>query len=187
MQFIPSSVWLVFIVVILVVICAGGVTILRGLGRRPRAVNDLPGFKAKVLLNKQEQLLFHKLTKMVPSTMHLFAQVSYGEFLTCPDRGKNNTMNQKRADFVICDGNFDVVAAIEYQGSGHFERTLKSSERAKKGDDTKRRSLSEAGIPLIEVPARYSLEDLTLLLAHIFGQETGLPPEPPLMSKPHHA
>ena len=66
------------------------------------------------------------------------------------------SINSKRADFMIFDEKAQIVAVIEYQGSGHFGRSKESKARAIESDRIKRSALSDAGIPLLEVPARYS-------------------------------
>jgi hypothetical protein len=66
------------------------------------------------------------------------------------------SINSKRADFMIFDEQADIVAVIEYQGSGHFGRSKESRARAIESDRIKRSALSDAGIPLLEVPAKYN-------------------------------
>jgi len=51
-------------------------------------------------------------------------QVSYGEFLSCNNRQKFFSINAKRADFVVYDTRFRVLAVVEYQGDGHYGRTF---------------------------------------------------------------
>jgi hypothetical protein len=178
----PDSLVPVFLAVLAVVVGTALFSIVVARGRRKPSTKNLPDFESVQLLNTQEQLLFHKLKTLVPPNTHLLAQVSYGEFLKCSDFGKNNTMNQKRADFAVCDEEFKVLAAIEYQGSGHFGNSNTLTKSTKKRDDTKRASLAEAGIPLIEIPAKYDLNQLQKLLEPVFQWDAGIRPEPPLTS-----
>ena len=90
---------------------------------------------------------------MLPADHHLMTQVAFGEFLKGKNRKRFWTINAKRADFVICDANFNVVAALEYQGTGHFGSSARSRTNAQKRDNQKRIALREAKIPLIELPA----------------------------------
>lgn len=89
------------------------------------------------------------------------ATVSYGESLKCRKPGSNCdhrkfwTVNAKRADFVLCNDAFYVVAVIEYQGGGHYGSSPKGLVSSIKRDNTKRKALSEAGFPLIEIPAKF--------------------------------
>ena len=57
---------------------------------------------------------------------------------------------------MIFDEKAQIVAVVEYQGSGHYGRSQESKARAIESDRIKRSALSDAGIPLLEVPARYS-------------------------------
>lgn len=117
-----------------------------------------PKFVAKPLINKSEIRLFWMVTKQVPHGFRVMAQVSYGEILRCQNRRKFFTINAKRADLVICDRDFNVVAVIEYQGGGHYGSTAKARKDAISRDRQKRRALSEAGVPLVEIPAQFGVD-----------------------------
>lgn len=126
-----------------------------------------PKFTRKVLLNKSEIRVFDMLQRAKPEGHHVSCQVSYGEFLKCDGNRKHRTINAKRADFVLCDKAFNVVAVIEYQGSGHFGSSVKSRLNALERDRAKRKAFAEAAVPLIEVPAKFSQELIDRLLAPI--------------------
>ena len=117
--------------------------------------NNTP-FKKRSLLNKSEHKVFADLAKALPNGHHLMCQVSYGAVLRNPSRNRYMSINSKRADFMIFDEQAQIVAVIEYQGSGHFGRSKESKARAIESDRIKRSALIDAGIPLLEVPARYS-------------------------------
>jgi hypothetical protein len=125
-------------------------------------------FTAKPLMNESEIRLLAALDDLVPtifgSRARVFTQVSYGEFLKCDTRGGFMKVNQKRADFVVADLIGTVLSVVEYQGSGHYGKTLASKEDAQKRDRVKRTALASAGIPLCEVPAKYKMEELRALL-----------------------
>ena len=106
---------------------------------------------------------------MLPADHHLMTQVAFGEFLKGKNRKRFWTINAKRADFVICDANFNVVAALEYQGTGHFGSSARSRTNAQKRDNQKRIALREAKIPLIELPANVKTDDLRALITEIFS------------------
>lgn len=129
----------------------------------------LSPFAAKKLLNKSESTLFKMAKPMLPADHHLMTQVAFGEFLRCKNRKRFWTINAKRADFVICDENFNVVAVLEYQGSGHFGSSAKSRANAEKRDNQKRTALREAKIPLIELPANVKTDDLRTLIKEVFS------------------
>lgn len=126
-----------------------------------------PKFTRKVLLNKSEIRVFDMLQRAKPDGHHVSCQVFYGEFLKCDGNRKFRTINAKRADFVLCDEAFNVVAVIEYQGSGHFGSSVKSRRNALGRDRDKRKALAEADVPLIEVPAKFSQDLIDRLLAPI--------------------
>ena len=59
------------------------------------------------------------------------------------------------ATLAVVDRQFRVLAVIEYQGAGHYGRRWRDARRARKSDRLKRAALRSAGIPLIEVAAKY--------------------------------
>lgn len=131
-----------------------------------------PKFTARPLLNKSETHLFKILQDTTPDGFYVFAQVSYGEFLCCASHRKFWTINAKRADFVICDSEFNAVAAIEYQGRGHFGKTHKSRRNTKKRDNAKFRALREANIPMVEIPPTFDRELIRDVLDFVYNPNT---------------
>jgi len=129
----------------------------------------LPKFTTMPLLNKSEIRLFKILQQVTPYGFHLFAQVSYGEFLRCANNRKFWTFNAKRADFVICDAEFNVAAAVEYQGRGHHGSTSKSQKNAKHRDSVKRNALTEANIPMIEIFPKFNQASVGESLDFVFN------------------
>lgn len=117
-------------------------------------------FKARPLMNKPESTLYRQLVQAAPFDWVVMCQVSYGAFLSNKDRKRYWTINAKRADFIITDGRSDVLAVIEYQGSGHFGSSNQSRVRAEKSDATKRRATAEAGIPFFEFPKDCKQDDV---------------------------
>lgn len=115
-------------------------------------------FKRVPLLNKSEARLLPILEKLVRELgqgHRLLIQVALGELLCAanadgkPNYGleANRAINAKRLDFAIIDRRGLMVAAIEYQGSGHH-----LSSNAFMRDAVKREALRKAGISLIELP-----------------------------------
>ena len=117
-------------------------------------------YQAKPLLNLSERRLLGVLHRHAPSGLSVMCQVSYGELVTCRSRAKYFRVNAKRADFVLIDRDTNPVAVVEYQGGGHFGFNKMDKLKAKRGDRQKRHALKEAGIALIEVPAKYVIPDL---------------------------
>ena len=129
----------------------------------------LPNFTSKTLLNKSEIRLFKILQQETPDNFNLFAQVSYGEFLFCANNKKFWTINAKRADFVICDKSFNVIAAIEYQGSGHKGSTSKSRQSSETRDRVKRKALAEANIQMVEIFPKFDRDTVRQSLDPVFN------------------
>merc|ERR1711974_151950 len=123
-------------------------------------MGDFGSFTRKPLINNAEKKLVLLLDTVVPECFgpkaRILSQVSYGEFLKGSDRSAFARINQKRADFVIVDADFEILCVIEYQGTGHHGRGEKSRADADLRDRVKRAACRSAGIPLIEVPAKFS-------------------------------
>ncbi|WP_419738556.1 DUF2726 domain-containing protein [Ruegeria sp.] len=117
------------------------------------------GFVARAILNRQEAKLYRRIEARLPKGLRLMAQVCYGEMLCCRDRSRFLTINARRADLVVVDAGFNVVAVIEYQGRGHNgptkSRSSRAGLRAGLGDRRKKAALEEAGLTLIAIPAEY--------------------------------
>lgn len=125
----------------------------------------------KRIMNKSEERLFHTLCKTVQTELgaehYVFTQVSYGELIYTKHRGAFRKYNAKRADFVISGPDFFAIAVVEYQGSGHFGHSNLDKRRAEARDTVKRKVLKRAGIPLIEVSAKYDQRELQEQIASL--------------------
>jgi len=60
------------------------------------------------------------------------AQVSLGEVLSSPDARAYSAINSKRVDLLIVSRSGDPIAAIEYQGHGHYQGTAAARDAVKK-------------------------------------------------------
>ena len=119
------------------------------------------GFIRQPLLNREEQpllALLEKTVRGVDQGYRVMAQTSLGEVLK-PKPGTGSaqdrhmafkSINSKRLDFAIFDKAGRLMAAVEYQGSGHYQET--SFMR----DAVKREALRKAGVTMIEVPNSYT-------------------------------
>ncbi|WP_165352878.1 DUF2726 domain-containing protein [Loktanella sp. IMCC34160] len=125
------------------------------------------------ICNSSEQVLRAAIARLLRQAgfldMMVFPQVSYGEFLKTSDRKLFWSFNAKRADMVIIAADYRPVAVVEYQGSGHWGRTRRDGRDAERRDTLKRRVLARAGLPLIEVPARWNESDLRKQLEVAFS------------------
>ena len=136
---------------------------------KKQAEEGFGSFTRRPLLNKAEKQLVLDLDVVIPEvfgpTARMLSQVSYGEFLKGEDRSAHARINQKRADFVIVDAGFELLCVIEYQGSGHHGRGEKARANAEHRDRVKRAACTSAGTPLVEIPAKFSLDILREKLA----------------------
>ena len=115
--------------------------------RQARAPDDRDWpFTMQRPLSRVEQALFHRLVRTLPEQIVL-AQVSLSRFLRVrkghPWREWQNRISQKSIDYLICERDFSIVAAIELDDASH-----RDPERAR-SDMTKTRALAAARIPLL--------------------------------------
>lgn len=87
--------------------------------RQRKTVEHSPIHKQPILTN-HEKVMFGELQKALYGTnYYIFVQVSFGALLTTELTKTLWTFNQKRADYVICDSYFNVVAIIELDDKSH--------------------------------------------------------------------
>jgi hypothetical protein len=82
------------------------------------------------------------------------AQVSLGEVLSSPDDRAYKAINSKRVDILIISSSGLPMAAIEYQGDGHYQGSAAARDAVKK------EALRKAGVRYIEVMDEHSNEDI---------------------------
>ena len=144
----------------------------KGRNRKKSASAKPEKYIATPLLNKSEMSLLSVLETQVPlvfgPNVRVFAQVSYGEFLKGTPRPAFARINQKRADFVLVDQAGNVQFVVEYHGAGHFGRGREKKATVLKSDEVKRHALRLAGIPLLEVPEKFSPNWLAEQLSRSF-------------------
>ena len=145
--------------VLVVVFLVLGVALFIALSKKERKQSSAPDTlentpnkerpRACAPLTKHEQLMFFRLQEALPKLIVL-SQVSFGALLTAQARGVRNTFDRKRADFVICDKSFKVLAVIELDDSSHDGREEQDANRDKLLTDAGYRVLRYRGIPDIE-------------------------------------
>jgi hypothetical protein len=131
-------------------------------GRKVSATNQLDivmsaPFKAQRLLNKSEaRILYIAEDAIVRAGMNwrVMAQVSLGEVLSSPNADAYAAINSKRVDLLIITASGDAVAAIEYQGGGHYQGNAPARDAVKK------EALRRAGIGYVEMTAEHGPNDL---------------------------
>lgn len=107
-------------------------------------------YTAQRLLNESEARVLKELERFVGDCdprWRVMAQVSLGEILTTTDAAAYASINSKRVDLLLVDGNYLPRHAIEYQGSGHHQGTAAARDAVKK------EALRRAGIGYHEVIA----------------------------------
>lgn len=118
---------------------------LRALARQRHEERVWP-FTSQVPLSKVEQVLYHRLVQTLPDLVVL-AQVPLTHFLRLkmgqPRRVWQERIGHETIDYLICDRDFAIIAAIELD---HRSHDLVSLEKA---DVTKNRALAAAQVPLV--------------------------------------
>ena len=105
---------------------------------------ESPKRKQYRLLNDSEQELYHRLCEAMPS-MQVFVQVGVAQLALARGRQEAQRLSRmagRGVDFVVCDADFSIVAAIELA----WPTTGQETDNA---EDVKRVALQSLGIPLI--------------------------------------
>src|SRR5574343_689553 len=105
---------------------------------------DNPRRKQYRLLNDAEQILYYRLCEAMPN-MQVFAQIGVAQLAQLRGRQESRrlaNMAGRGVDFIVCDPDFAIVAAIELAWPTDCEGENSPEEE-------KRRALHSLGIPLI--------------------------------------
>jgi very-short-patch-repair endonuclease len=134
---------LFFIALLLFAIIAQ--VLVRAFSRQRHGEGEWP-FSAQKPLTRVEQVLYYRLVQTLPE-MVVLAQVPLTRFLRV-HKGKtwsewHNRISQKSIDFLICERDFTIVAAIELDDGSH------DGVARVKADTTKNRALTAAGVTLL--------------------------------------
>lgn len=144
--------------VLLIVLAVIGIALFIALSKKEKEQSSTNAFehtpnkerpRACAPLTKHEQLMFFRLQEALPKLIVL-SQVSFGALLTAQARGVRNTFDRKRADFVICDKSFKVLAVVELDDSSHDGREEQDANRDKLLTDAGYRVLRYRSIPDVE-------------------------------------
>ena len=126
-----------------------GASDIRDVGQQIQAVMAAK-FEKRRLMNDPEYRLFRLIEEEALAERRghrVFAQANLGEILASPDRRAFASINSKRVDILIVDGGGWPVAAVEYQGKGHYQGTAAARDAVKK------EALRKAGVRYVEVCA----------------------------------
>jgi hypothetical protein len=124
-------------------------------------------FQKCQILSNAEYRVYSAATKAIASAKlnwRVMCQVSLGEVLSSPDPLAYRAINSKRVDLLIISSNGEPLAAIEYQGNGHYQGTAAARDAVKK------EALRKAGVRYIEVTPEHTdgeLERQILRLARV--------------------
>ena len=114
-------------------------------------------FEKRRLLSKSEARVLYAAEEAIKKTKlswRVMAQVSLGEVLSSGDSDAYAAINSKRVDILIVSGSGMPVAAIEYQGSGHYQGSAAARDAVKK------EALRKAGVRYIEVTPEHRFDEL---------------------------
>ena len=133
-------------------------------------------FAKRPLLNRGETAVFNAAEAAVKELgldWRVMAQVCLGEVLSSPDPEAHRCINAKRVDMLVVDGRSEPLAAIEYQGGGHWR-----SGTAPARDAVKKEALRRAGVRWVEVTPEHGPADVRRELKRIATVEGLLRPIP---------
>jgi len=92
-------------------------------------------FEKRRLLSRSEAHVLYAAERAINSAglrWRVMAQVSLGEVLSSRDARAYSAINSKRVDLLIVSCSGDPIAAIEYQGHGHYQGTAAARDAVKK-------------------------------------------------------
>jgi hypothetical protein len=115
-------------------------------------------FEKRRLLSRSEAYVLYAAERAINTAdlkWRVMAQVSLGEVLASPDARAYNAINSKRVDLLIVSRSGYPIAAIEYQGHGHYQGTAAARDAVKK------EALRKAGVRYIEVTPESGTADMT--------------------------
>jgi hypothetical protein len=121
-------------------------------------------FEKRPLLSRSEAQVLYAAERAVNTAdlnWRVMAQVSLGEVLACRDARAYSAINSKRVDLLIVSRSGDPIAAIEYQGHGHYQGTAAARDAVKK------EALRKAGVQYIEITPDSGTEEMVRVIARI--------------------
>ena len=135
-------------------------------------------FEKRRLLSRSEAHVLYAAERAINTAdlkWRVMAQVSLGEVLSSPDARAYSAINSKRVDLLIVSRSGDPIAAIEYQGHGHYQGTAAARDAVKK------EALRKAGVRYIAVTPESGTEDMAREISRI-AQAERLSPILPLVT-----
>lgn len=114
-----------------------------GQGRNKKGEDWIFGLDKKKktwLINKNEKVLYDVLSSTFPDAV-IQCQVSFIQLFGSLTLSQIGKLGRYSLDFVVCDSQMRIIAAIELNGASH------ETDRQKKRDMDKKAALNQAGIP----------------------------------------
>jgi len=127
-------------------------------------------FAKRPLLSKAEARVLYAAERAIRDLKlgwRVMAQVSLGEVLSSPDARAYATINSKRVDLLVVSSHGEPIAAIEYQGGGHYQGTAPARDAVKK------EALRRAGVRYIEMTPEHGDDDLAREIARLAPRPSG--------------
>ncbi|CAN7543543.1 DUF2726 domain-containing protein [Phenylobacterium sp. LjRoot225] len=121
-------------------------------------------FETRPLLSKTEAKVLYAAEKAIADqglSWRVMGQVSLGEILATPDAQAYAAINSKRVDLLLIQRSGRPIAAIEYQGQGHYQ------SQAAARDAVKKEALRRAGVRYIEITPDHRPPDLAHEIARL--------------------
>ena len=145
--------------------------VIHALARRREDDGRWP-FAEQKPLTRVEQVLYYRLVQTLPEHVVL-AQVPLSRFLRVR-KGRtwmewHNRISQKSIDYLVCERDFSIVAAIELDDKSH------DSANRSVADATKARALAAAQVPLVRwrATALPDVETIRAVIDDIRGERSG--------------
>lgn len=126
-------------------------------------------FKARRILSRAEAQVLYAVERAIRAeklSWRVMAQVSLGEILQTPDPRAYSAINSKRVDLLLVSSGGHPIAAIEYQGEGHYQGTAPARDAVKK------EALRRAGVRYVEITPEHGPDDVAREIARISAMET---------------
>jgi hypothetical protein len=128
-------------------------------------------FYVKKPLSVPEQVLYHRLVKTLPECI-ILAQVQVSRVLGVKKGHNfhqwNNRINRLSLDYVVCNKDSTVVAAIELDDSSH------EGLRRKEADQRKEQALKAAGVPLHRWSVKALPDEAAIQIAFIAAAQSNM-------------
>jgi Protein of unknown function (DUF2726) len=136
---------------------------------RQLRIVESASFRGTPLLNRSELRIFKIIEDLMAKSQpgyRVFAQASLGEILASPNKDAFLSINSRRVDILIVDPDGWPIAAVEYQGGGHYQGD------AVNRDAIKKTALRKAGIPYVEVFPEDDVDQIYMRIGRQLGWKT---------------